>query len=501
MLLDLWGKLDAPGRGVCRYHVGGIHRAGGSRSRYARAFEAVAAARDAAIAAGPDARSAQGAECAAGKSIAPLDRAAGTRVSANRSCTGPATASAKAVHGTGVNMDDYETHDDRRLLPGTGFTIEPGVYFPDFGIRSEINMIVRAQRRRGHRPGCSANSRSRVDGGMMSTRKTTLFYALLIAVSSLAVGMVIASRLDLTPVSSAQTAFQPPTMNSAPITGPLDAQTFRNVAKAQQPMVVNIRTESKQHGQDLSDFFGGGGGGGGADDFFHRFFGSRRQDDDQAPPQGQGRGRGRAPAKARAQGQPAATPREQTTVAAGTGFIISKDGLILTNNHVIEDATKIEVSLFGEERRSDLRGQADRPRCADRQRAHPAHRKAESSAARSQVRRLLADGGRRLGDGDRQPVQPGLDGHGRRRQRDRARLHGDDGRPNEMIQTDAAINPGNSGGPLLNLRGEVIGINTMIFTNARSEGNIGIGFAVPINTVRELLPQLPPARSSAAASA
>jgi Xaa-Pro aminopeptidase len=46
------------------------------------------------------------------------------------------------VHGTGVNMDDYETHDDRRLLPGTGFTIEPGVYFDDFGIRSEINMIV-----------------------------------------------------------------------------------------------------------------------------------------------------------------------------------------------------------------------------------------------------------------------------------------------------------------------------------------------------------------------
>jgi serine protease Do len=64
------------------------------------------------------------------------------------------------------------------------------------------------------------------------------------------------------------------------------------------------------------------------------------------------------------------------------------------------------------------------------------------------------------------------------------------GRTNDMLQTDAAINPGNSGGPLLNLRGEVIGINTAIITNARSEGNIGIGFAVPSNTVRELLPQL-----------
>jgi serine protease Do len=65
-----------------------------------------------------------------------------------------------------------------------------------------------------------------------------------------------------------------------------------------------------------------------------------------------------------------------------------------------------------------------------------------------------------------------------------------DGRSNEMLQTDAAINPGNSGGPLLNVRGEVIGMNTAIISNGQSEGNIGIGFAVPINTVRDLLPQL-----------
>jgi serine protease Do len=57
-----------------------------------------------------------------------------------------------------------------------------------------------------------------------------------------------------------------------------------------------------------------------------------------------------------------------------------------------------------------------------------------------------------------------------------------------FIQTDASINPGNSGGPLMNLRGEVVGINTAIFS--RSGGNIGIGFAIPINLVKELLPQL-----------
>ena len=46
------------------------------------------------------------------------------------------------VHGNGVHMDDYETHDDRRLIPGTGFTIEPGVYTDRFGVRTEINMFV-----------------------------------------------------------------------------------------------------------------------------------------------------------------------------------------------------------------------------------------------------------------------------------------------------------------------------------------------------------------------
>ena len=58
-----------------------------------------------------------------------------------------------------------------------------------------------------------------------------------------------------------------------------------------------------------------------------------------------------------------------------------------------------------------------------------------------------------------------------------------------MIQTDAAINPGNSGGPLLNVRGEVIGMNTAIYTDQRS-ANIGIGFATPINSIRAILPQL-----------
>ncbi len=69
-------------------------------------------------------------------------------------------------------------------------------------------------------------------------------------------------------------------------------------------------------------------------------------------------------------------------------------------------------------------------------------------------------------------------------------LGGVNGRRQNMLQTDAAINPGNSGGPLLNIRGEVVGMNTAIYTDAARSANIGIGFATPINAVRDLLPQL-----------
>src|SRR5215217_78035 len=137
----------------------------------------------------------------------------------------------------------------------------------------------------------------------MSTRKTTLFYAVLIAVASLAVGMVIASRLDLTPASSAQSVSVPP-MNSAPLGGPIDATTFRNIAKTQIPTVVNIRTESRQRTQDLTQFFGGG------DDLLRRFFGGGGQAPDE---RGQPSPRGRR--------QPQQDPLTQ---AAGTGFIIDK---------------------------------------------------------------------------------------------------------------------------------------------------------------------------------
>ena len=317
----------------------------------------------------------------------------------------------------------------------------------------------------------------------MSTRKTTLFYSMLIAVASLAVGMVIASRLDLTPASSAQSIGIPP-MNSAPLTGSIDASTFRNIAKAATPMVVNIKTEMKAKAQDLTDFFGGGNGGSGGsqpDDLFHRFFGAPGggaggdQDDQSAPGRG-GNGRRR--------------PKEQTTRAAGTGFIISKDGYILTNNHVVEDATKIEVSLYADDAdvsykakvvgRDPLTDSAllqliDKPN-------HPLPEAKFGDSSHVEAGDWVMAIGNPFGY--EHTVTVGVISATSRA------FRVTNGRSNDMLQTDAAINPGNSGGPLLNVRGEVIGMNTAIITNARSEGNIGIGFAVPSNTVRDLLPQL-----------
>jgi serine protease Do len=310
----------------------------------------------------------------------------------------------------------------------------------------------------------------------MSTRKTTLFYVLLTAASAVPVGMIIASRLDLSPPSAAQTLALPP-MNSAPITGPLDAQTFRNVAQAQSPMVVNIQTDVVQRAQDLSDFFGGPGV---PDDFLDRFFGQ--------PPGDGGRGRGfQGPGPGR--GNPRAEPRERVTQAAGTGFIISKDGLILTNNHVVAEARAIRVSLFGQDDETfeaKLIGRDPLTDSALIQLTQKPPKPLPEAKFGDSSQIAAGDWVIAIGNpfGFAHTVTVGVvSATGR----PFAMM---DNRQSEMIQTDAAINPGNSGGPLLNLRGEVIGMNTAILSNGRSEGNIGIGFAVPINTVRELLPQL-----------
>ena len=143
VLLDLWGKLDRAGAVFADITWMG-YTGRSVPERFGRAFAAVAAARDAAVKVVRDAagagRELRGWEVDRAASSVLRDAGYGAHILHR---TGHSLG--ESVHGNGVNMDDYETHDDRRLLPGTGFTIEPGVYFDDFGVRTEINMVVSAR--------------------------------------------------------------------------------------------------------------------------------------------------------------------------------------------------------------------------------------------------------------------------------------------------------------------------------------------------------------------
>jgi Xaa-Pro dipeptidase len=141
LVLDVWGKLNSPGAVYADITWAGF--SGTPPAEVADVFRTVAAARDAAAAF-------VSGNVAAGQPIQgwQVDRAARDLVSAagygERFIHRTGHSLGEEVHGNGVHMDDYETHDDRRLLTGTGFTIEPGIYLQSFGIRSEINMVVGA---------------------------------------------------------------------------------------------------------------------------------------------------------------------------------------------------------------------------------------------------------------------------------------------------------------------------------------------------------------------
>ena len=139
VLLDLWGKLDQPGSVFADITWMGF--TGSSvPDRIARAFTAICDARDAAV------DTVQGA-AKAGREVRGFEADKAARkvlidagyTDAILHRTGHSLG--ENVHGNGAHLDDYETHDERRLLPGSGFTIEPGLYFKDFGVRTEINMV------------------------------------------------------------------------------------------------------------------------------------------------------------------------------------------------------------------------------------------------------------------------------------------------------------------------------------------------------------------------
>jgi Xaa-Pro aminopeptidase len=139
LVLDLWGKLDKPGAVYADITWAGF--SGTPPAEVADVFRVVIGARDAAIA-----LVTSGVASGRGLRGWQVDRAARDLVIAagygERFIHRTGHSLGEEVHGNGVHMDDYETHDDRRLLAGTGFTVEPGIYLQTFGIRSEINMLV-----------------------------------------------------------------------------------------------------------------------------------------------------------------------------------------------------------------------------------------------------------------------------------------------------------------------------------------------------------------------
>lgn len=234
-----------------------------------------------------------------------------------------------------------------------------------------------------------------------------------------------------------------PLMKSEAVNAATQVQkALREIYKEVNPAVVRIETEQtvKLSGHPFMN-----------DPFFRRFFNVPKQE------------------------------QRQKRQGLGSGFIISKDGYIVTNHHVVKSVDKITVKLVnGQEHAAKLVG----------------------SDPTSDIALLKIEDAKNLkvvhvGDSDRIEVGDmaiaignpfGLSstftmGVVSSKGQD---IHAADGVP--RIQTDAAINPGNSGGPLLNLRGEVIGINQMIYT--QSGGSVGIGFAIPINYAMEVLEQL-----------
>ncbi len=240
---------------------------------------------------------------------------------------------------------------------------------------------------------------------------------------------------------------------------------FANITEATSPAVVFIRIEKKMGNRGMGLR---GRGGNIPDDLFERFFG--------IPPQ-QNRPGGEAPS-------PAPENDVPVPVGQGSGFIVSPDGYIITNHHVVDSADNIVVQLDdGREFDAEVVGSDEDTEVA--------------------VIKIEADGLPTLTIGDSDTVRVGEWvlaignpfglSHSVTAGIVSARGRSDVGLGNneffaDFIQTDAAINPGNSGGPLLNLDGQVVGLNTAILS--RSGGYMGIGFAIPINMVKYITDQL-----------
>jgi serine protease Do len=258
--------------------------------------------------------------------------------------------------------------------------------------------------------------------------------------------------------------------DATPLTLPAPQQlstTFSQIAKQLEPSVVNINTESTIKNVHRRPGAGGGdedddngGGGGGMDDFFNHFFGG---------PGGQA-GPGNGPIRER---------------SLGSGVIVDSKGYIVTNRHVVEKADRIRV-----------RFQDDPPGVQHDAKVVGTDQETDLAVIKVEVDRALPSA--KMGNSDSMQVGDWVLAVGSPfglSETVTAGIVSAKGRDivpgrqfQTFIQTDAAINPGNSGGPLVNMAGEVIGINTAILSETNAYA--GVGFALPSKTVVEVYNQL-----------
>jgi serine protease Do len=258
--------------------------------------------------------------------------------------------------------------------------------------------------------------------------------------------------------------------DATPLTLPSPQQmsnTFSQIAKQLEPSVVNINTEStiknvhKRRGQSPDDEDGGDGGG--MDDFFNHFFGG---------PGGQG-----------APGGPGDGAIRERSL--GSGVIVDPKGFIVTNRHVVEKADRIRV-----------RFEDDPPGVQHDAKVIGTDQETDLAVIKVDIDRVLPSA--KMGNSDSMQVGDWVLAVGSPfglSETVTAGIVSAKGRDivpgrqfQTFIQTDAAINPGNSGGPLVNMNGEVIGINTAILSETNAYA--GVGFALPSKTVVDVYNQL-----------
>ncbi len=288
----------------------------------------------------------------------------------------------------------------------------------------------------------------RTPAHLLGISRTMTLAGLLVAIP---VGLSQCSAEEV-PIEASSAAVEVPTATPVAIPGTASNETFIAVAKASRASVVNISSSRKVEGgfEDFSNpFFN--------DPFFRRFFGEEFE------------------RRFRQQ------PRERRQEGMGSGVIVSQDGHIITNNHVVEKDDEIEV-LLSDQRKFKAKLMGTDP-------------KTDLAVIKIDASDLSV-----LPWGDSNQLQVGemvmaVGSPFGLNQTVTLGIISAVGRANmgivdyeDFIQTDAAINPGNSGGALVNLKGELIGINTAIFT--RSGGYMGIGFAIPSNMVKSVMTSL-----------